>query len=249
MGISPSEMMEDINMNGNANGGNSSSDDEVVVGEDDELAGGKGSNNGTSSSTQNTLNEFNESEKASASHSHDMGFFRFETPDNEDLFSERPLPDWVGWSGSSDMQIGGSSVNPFVDSEGSNVDLPNNTIDSVTPDGSSPTSGDPMLPNGSPTTTSTSSEGSAGSDGSQRSVAVPSLFEDDVEFVGVEIEGTEKAMDQALKEGIVGEAGPLKRAITPKAQDKGNSDEGGAGMKEFNDANYWRVDQEVSVLE
>lgn len=79
---------------------------------------------------------------------------------------------------------------------------------------------------------------------------MPSLFEDDVEFVGVELEGTEKAMEQALKEGIVGEAGPLKRNIPPRTVEKEDSDESVAGLKEFNDANYWRVDQEVvAVLE
>lgn len=67
------------------------------------------------------------------------------------------------------------------------------------------------------------------------------LFEEDVEFVGVESEGTEKAMDRALEEGIVGEAGPLKKT------EVGEKDENGAESKDFNDSNYWRVDQEVSV--
>lgn len=255
-------MMEEINLNGTANGGNSSSDDEVVVGEEDEIAAGsKDSNNGTSSSDTNILNEFNgssstssgnliaESEKAGASHSHDMGFFRFETSDNEDLFGDRPMPEWVGWDDSSDLQVSGSSKNPFIDSDNTNVELPSQD-ESVIPGSSSP-GGESVLPNGSPTTTTTSSsEVSVGSDGTERSVAVPSLFEEDVEFVGVELEGTEKAMEQALKEGIVGEAGPLKRNIIPKVQEKENSDDGGPGsIKEFNDANYWRVDQEVAVLE
>lgn len=258
MGTSASEMMEEINLNGTANGGNSSSDDEVVVGEDDEFGGSKDSTNGTSSSNTNILNDFGgngststdnlnaESEKASASHSNDMGFFRFETPDNEDLFGDRPLPEWVGWGDSSDLQVGGASVNPFVDCDNTDV-VPTSHAESVTPGVSTP-SGESVLPNGSSTTTS-SSEGSVGSDTAQRSLAVPSLFEEDVEFVGVELEGTEKAMEQALKEGIVGEAGPLKRNIIPKVQEKENSDEGGPGIKEFNDANYWRVDQEVAVLE
>ncbi|XP_062082091.1 uncharacterized protein LOC133788583 isoform X2 [Humulus lupulus] len=258
VGTSPSEMMEDINLNGTANGGNSSSDDEVVVGEDDELAGTKDSNNGTSSSDANIINGSSggslessgnlnqESERASASHSHEMGFFRFEATDNEDLFGDRPLPEWVGWGDSSDLQVGGSSVNPFVDSDSLTVaDSSNDEL--VTPDESSPSTTDSGLPNGSPTTTG-SSEGSPGSDVAQRNVVVPSLFEEDVEFVGVEIEGTEKAMEQALKEGIVGEAGPLKRNVNPKVQEKENADDG-PGMKEFNDANYWRVDQEVAVLE
>nr|XP_043625504.1 serine/threonine-protein phosphatase 6 regulatory subunit 3-like isoform X2 [Erigeron canadensis] len=90
-----------------------------------------------------------------------------------------------------------------------------------------------------------SNDGSGLSDSSQKSVA---LFEEDVEFVGVEAEGTEKAMDQALKEGIVGEAGPLKRKIIPNGTDKDNVESRG-GLKEFNDTNYWKVDQEVEVLE
>lgn len=253
-------MMEDINLNGTANGGNSSSDDEVVVGEDDEFSGSKDSNNATSSSDAKIINGSNggslessgnldqESETASASHSYNLGFSRFDTPDSEDLFGDRPLPEWFGWGEASDLQVGGSSVNPFVDSESDspNVDISSQN-ESVTPGESSPSSVDTGLPNGSPTTTG-SGEGSPGDVG-QRNVAVPSLFEEDVEFVGVELEGTEKAMEQALKEGIVGEAGPLKRNVSPKVQEKENSDEGGPGMKEFNDANYWRVDQEVAVLE
>lgn len=259
MGTSPSDMMDDINLNGTANGGNSSSDDEVVVGEDDELAGSKDSVNGTSSSSIDLLNGPSGSGSMSggnmnpdgenASASHDMGFFRFESTDNEDLFGDRPLPEWVSWGESSDLQLGGSSVNPFEDHDDSDV-KPSTQPGIALPDASLPSSGgESIIPNGSPTTTNTSSEGSANSNATQRSTAVPSLFEEDVEFVGVELEGTEKAMDQALKEGIVGEAGPMKKNIMSKVPEKENSDEGGAASKEFNDANYWRVDQEVAVLE
>ncbi|KAG7947211.1 hypothetical protein I3843_14G082200 [Carya illinoinensis] len=224
--------------------------------DDEELAESKDSVNETSSSNAKFLNGFSgsgsvngeflkkENEKASASD--DMGFFRFETPDNEELFGDRPLPDWVAWGNSSDLPVGSSSVNPFEDHYISDVD-PSSQAQLVTSDGSSLSSGVSVLPNGSPTT-ATSSDSSAESDSSQRSAAVPSLFEEDVEFVGVELEGTEKAMEQALKEGIVGEAGALKRNIKQKAPEE-KSDEGGPGMKEFNDANYWRVDQEVAVLE
>ncbi len=41
----------------------------------------------------------------------------------------------------------------------------------------------------------------------------------------------------------------MKRNIVSIVPGKENSEEGGPGMKEFNDANYWRVDQEVAVLE
>uniref|UniRef100_A0A5B7A8X9 Putative serine/threonine-protein phosphatase 6 regulatory subunit 3 isoform X3 n=2 Tax=Davidia involucrata TaxID=16924 RepID=A0A5B7A8X9_DAVIN len=257
MGTSPSEMMDEINLNGTSNGGNSSSDDEVVVGEDEELAESKIFANGVSISNTNILNGFSgnnnvnggdlnsQNEKASASG--DMGFFQFETPDNDDLFGDRPLPEWVGWGEPSDFQVGGSSLNPFDDHGDSSIDLAN-PAETVASHVSSPSS-EVSIPNGT-STSMDSSDGSVGSDSSQRAATtVPSLFEEDVEFVGVELEGTEKAMEQALKEGIVGEAGPLKRNIIPKIPEKENSDEGGAGIKEFNDANYWRVDQEVAVLE
>ncbi|KAL1201932.1 hypothetical protein V5N11_014890 [Cardamine amara subsp. amara] len=74
-----------------------------------------------------------------------------------------------------------------------------------------------------------------------------SLFEKDVEFVGVEAEGAEKAMEQAMKEGIVGEAGAIKRN-TELVEEKKQEEES-SGVKEFNDNNYWKVDQEVGVLE
>ncbi|KAG4387187.1 hypothetical protein GLYMA_11G145600v4 [Glycine max] len=254
-GTSSSEMMDEIKLNAAANGGSNSSDDEVVVGEDEELVDSKNTVNGTSSSSTDffsgltgsdslnggTLNI--ESEKTSPSH--DMGFFRFEAPDNEDLFGDRPLPDWVGWGEPSEMQDAGSSMNPFLDNDESGSNLPIKPQEG-SPNLSSPSNGESIPSNGSPTT-SDSINGS--SDSSPTSVAVPSLFEEDVEFVGVELEGTEKAMDQALKEGVVGEAGPLKRNVVSKVPEKENSEEGSPGVKEFNDANYWRVDNEVAVLE
>ncbi|ESQ37497.1 hypothetical protein EUTSA_v10002405mg [Eutrema salsugineum] len=98
---------------------------------------------------------------------------------------------------------------------------------------------DVRIPNGS-----SSSEGEI----SPRSPPVPSLFGKDVEFVGVEPEGTERAMEQALKEGIVGEAGPMKRNSAATASPgKESSDEN--MQQEYNDTNYWKVDQEVAVVE
>ncbi|PSR86592.1 Serine/threonine-protein phosphatase 6 regulatory subunit like [Actinidia chinensis var. chinensis] len=255
MSTSAVEMMDEINLNGTSGNGNSSSDDEVVVGEDEELSESSSSANGTLSSDTNIANRLAannsangnfvpQNEKLSASG--DLGFFRFETPD-EDFFGDRPLPEWVGWGESSDFQVGGSSVNPFEEPINSSVNLAANPAEEEAWHVGSPSSGE-IVPNGN-STAMDMSDGPVGSDSSQRAVAVPSLFEEDVEFVGVELEGTEKAMEQALKEGIVGEAGALKRSVIPKLPEKENADESGTGMKEFNDANYWRVDQEVAVLE
>ncbi|KAG5515495.1 hypothetical protein RHGRI_036518 [Rhododendron griersonianum] len=257
MSTSPTEVMDEINLNGTSTNGNSSSDDEVVVGEDEDLTESKTPENSTSSLDTKNLNGFagnnstngdssvpqNENPSASS----DMSFLRFESPE-EDLFGDRPLPEWVGWGDPSDFQVGGSSVNPFEDPEISSINLADPADEGAAANVSSPSSGE-ILPNGTSTATDSSDGPSVGPDPSQRAAPVPSLFEEDVEFVGVELEGTEKAMEQALKEGIVGEAGPLKRNLIPKVQGKENEDESGSGMKEFNDANYWRVDQEVAVTE
>ncbi|XP_058199808.1 uncharacterized protein LOC131314904 [Rhododendron vialii] len=257
MSTSPTEVMDEINLNGTSTNGNSSSDDEVVVGEDEELTESKPPANSTSSLDTKNLNGFagnnstngdssvpqNENPSASG----DMSFLRFESPE-EDLFGDRPLPEWVGWGDPSDFQVGGSSVNPFEDPEISSINLADPADEGAAANVSSPSSGE-ILPNGTSTAMDSSDGPSVGPDPSQRAAPVPSLFEEDVEFVGVELEGTEKAMEQALKEGIVGEAGPLKRNLVPKVQGKENEDESGSGMKEFNDSNYWRVDQEVAVTE
>ncbi|KAL0417719.1 UNVERIFIED_CONTAM: Serine/threonine-protein phosphatase 6 regulatory subunit [Sesamum radiatum] len=237
MDTSAPDPLDDLKLNGTSNGGNSSSDDEVVVEEDEELTANRTSTNGSSSSEANPFNGFNtndsingidsnaQNEKTAASN--DSGFFRFETTDNDDPFGDRPIPEWVAWGEATEFQVGGSSVNPFDDQSNSTDNRVHSVEASSVP--ISISSSADSIPNG------TSSS--------------PIPVTEDVEFVGVELEGTEKAMEQALKEGIVGEAGPLKRNIIPKKPEKEDSDDGGAGMKEFNDANYWRVDQEVAVSE
>ncbi|GKV01221.1 hypothetical protein SLEP1_g13790 [Rubroshorea leprosula] len=252
---SPSDMMDEINLSSTANGGNSSSDDEVVVGEDDELTEGKHNVNSTSTSSatsgfpiSGSLNtEETNSQTRNADASNELGFFRFDPTDNEGFYGDRPLPEWVAWGEPSGLQAAGSSKNPFLDDVTSDINLPTHA-ETVAANVDSSLNAESILPNGSPISMDTG-DSLGSSDLSHRSPTVPSLFEEDVEFVGVELEGTEKAMEQALKEGIVGEAGPLKRNIAPKIVEKENSDESGAGIKEFNDANYWRVDQEVAVLE
>ncbi|KAE9620558.1 putative SIT4 phosphatase-associated protein family [Lupinus albus] len=246
---SSSEMMDDVNLNGNATGVSNIGDNEVVVGEEEELTDSKSTVNGTSSQRTNligltaskSMNGGADSESEKASASNDTGLFRFESPDNEALFGDRPSPDWVGCGEPSDIQVAGSSLNHFLDHDESTS---NPQVGSCNL--SSPSNGESIPSNGSPTITDLV-EGDQ--DLSQRSVPVPSLFDEDVEFVGVELEGTEKAMEQTLQEGIVGEAGALKRNIAPKVPEKENSEDGSPRMKDFNDANYWRVDQEVAVLD
>uniref|UniRef100_A0A7N1A0A7 SIT4 phosphatase-associated family protein n=1 Tax=Kalanchoe fedtschenkoi TaxID=63787 RepID=A0A7N1A0A7_KALFE len=237
------DMLDEVNLNRNGNSGNNSSDDEVVVGEDGEFSETQDSVGVTSSSepffssiaggnqvNANDVKTLND--KASTS--------QFMTLDGEDLFGDRPVPDWAEWGESQELQFDGSSVNPFDYNT-------NNSVAPVGPLTVSPPSENPGLQNGSADVTEIS-KASPGTDSNQTATHVPSLFEDDVEFVGVEIEGTEKAMEHALKEGIVGEAGPLKRNMIPSPEKEQPRDDGG-GAKEFNDANYWRVEQEVAVVE
>ncbi|XP_019453965.1 PREDICTED: serine/threonine-protein phosphatase 6 regulatory subunit 3-like isoform X2 [Lupinus angustifolius] len=247
---SSSEMMDDINLNGTATG--DSSDNGVVV--EEELIASKNTVNGTSSQSTNFLSGLSNSmngggaldfESDEASTSHDKGFFGFEAPDNGPLFGDRPSPDCVGCGGPSDIQVAGSSLNPFLDHDEPASNL-SSSLQVSSPNPSSPSNEELISSNGFPTTSDSIEKDG---DSSQRSVPVPSLFEEDVEFVGVELEGTEKAMEQALKEGTVGEAGPLKRDLAPKVAEMENSEEDSSGLKEFNDVNYWRVDQEVAVLE
>eukprot|EP00262_Sarcandra_glabra_P007051 TRINITY_DN1961_c0_g2_i1.p1 TRINITY_DN1961_c0_g2~~TRINITY_DN1961_c0_g2_i1.p1 ORF type:complete len:707 (+),score=143.52 TRINITY_DN1961_c0_g2_i1:46-2121(+) len=257
LSTSISERMDDINLNGTANGGSSSSDDEVVVGEEEELVDTATSVNGVSESSTNFVNgatenglpngrdlKLHDEQSPSlgkvASDSEDLFFFQCETTDNEDLFGDRPLPDWVGWRESSDFPVGGSDGNPYKDNDVHNIDRSGPTEVTVASD-NPPSNGEVRVPNG---LVSVSDSG----DNLASRGPVPSLFEEDVEFVGVELEGTERAMEQALKEGIVGEAGPLKRNLPAKMSEKEKAGDD-AGLLEFNDKNYWRVDQEVAVVQ
>ncbi|XP_027773377.1 serine/threonine-protein phosphatase 6 regulatory subunit 3-like isoform X3 [Solanum pennellii] len=252
---SSTEAMEEVNLNGTSNGGNCNSDEEVVVGEEDGLAESRNSTDGTPTSSANAFSGSNSVNGVSfnqqnykAGPSDDMAFFHFETTDNDDPFGDRPMPEWAAWGNASDFQVGRSNVNPFEDPSNSSGHLAN-SVEVATPVVSFTFGGSEESIQNGVSTSPDSSKRSPGSESSHKEAAVPSMFEEDVEFVGVELEGSEKAMEHALKEGIVGEAAPLKKSVAPKSPEKESTDNGGAGVKEYNDANYWRVDQEVAVLE
>ncbi|CAN4119324.1 unnamed protein product [Withania somnifera] len=204
MSTSPADGMEDINLNGTLNSSNSNNDDEVVVGAEDELGESKNSK-ATPSSSSNPFNGFRianpgnngdfnqQNERAGAATD-----LTFETSGSDDPFGDRSLPEWVAWGDASNIQVGGSTVNPFLDR--------NNSADHLANPGEIVT----------PPPNSTSSFKNSGSDSSQKATTVPSLFEEAVEFVGVELEG------------IVGEATPLKRSIVPKVPEKESTDDAGA---------------------
>ncbi|PIA37367.1 hypothetical protein AQUCO_03000157v1 [Aquilegia coerulea] len=236
--LSTSEKMSEINLNGTANVCSSSSDDEVVVGEDDDLVDSTASVNGTSGSTSD---EVMNSRAASGG----VDFFQSEPANNDQSFGDRPSSDSVGWQATVDTQVGGSDWNSFQENGKPDVGL-SAPVDAIGSASISLSNGEVEEANDSSARPMESEDGSVGTDTNCRA-SVPSLFEEDVEFVGVEPEGTEKAMEQALKEGTVGEAGPLKKNFKPKMSEK-KSDED-EGMLEFNDMNYWKVDQEVAVVQ
>ncbi|KAI3843754.1 hypothetical protein MKW92_035211 [Papaver armeniacum] len=227
------EKLDEVNLNG-ANGGSSSSDDEVVVGEDEELVNSTATSADEPSGSSTSFSH--ESSKSTATNGVDNfdpkpwdekastpgGALGFVNGDDPFGVSQ---PDWVGWRESSDLQADQSDENE-------KSSLPNGNV----------------LSNGS-SSPSVSSNGQLGTCPDEVT-SVPTASEKDVEFVGMELEGSERAMDQALKEGIVDEAGPLKKHLTPNAgRENENMDKDGEEKLEFNDTNYWRVDQEVGVQE
>uniref|UniRef100_A0A7N0RDC2 SIT4 phosphatase-associated family protein n=1 Tax=Kalanchoe fedtschenkoi TaxID=63787 RepID=A0A7N0RDC2_KALFE len=233
---SQSLAIDEINLNENANDENAS-DDEVLIEEDEEMNKSKQMTNQESNPhsvvdgervDSTSMNERNSGlENGDASTSNDDTPFQFSVPGNNLVSEDRPVSDWAGWGESPDPQVDGSSVDPFVTGGDEVSALP----------AEKPT---PTLPNGSADPVVDSRHAGA---------TAPSVFEEDVEFVGVEVEGAEKAMERALKEGIVGEAGALKRSALPKAFESEKPVENDTTNKEFNDTNFWKVDQEVSVLE
>ncbi|GAA0168952.1 phosphatase modulator [Lithospermum erythrorhizon] len=104
---SPSDVMDEINLNGTSNGGNSSSDDEVVVGEDEELAESKIDFDSLSSTNGDLIVQVAEanpkngeelsSPMESAGPSDDIGLFQFEASDDGNPFIGKPTPEWVSW--------------------------------------------------------------------------------------------------------------------------------------------------------
>ncbi|XP_068664556.1 uncharacterized protein [Aristolochia californica] len=226
----PLERMDEINLNGTGGSANrgSSSDDEVVVGE--EAIAEKSSSSINSVSASGT----------SISNGNITNGYSYERVLNTDKGAQ---PELVGRSdSSSNFMVGVSNGNPFEDGVASHTNIKPNTAEGSVM--GSESDGGPGIPNGQSGKMGYSN-GLKGNEVSSRSVL--SLFEEDVEFVGVELEGIEKAMELALKEGIVGEAGPLRRnLIMSKIPETGADD---VGILEYNDTNYWRVEQEVGVVQ
>ncbi|XP_020115074.1 serine/threonine-protein phosphatase 6 regulatory subunit 3-like isoform X2 [Ananas comosus] len=131
----------------------------------------------------------------------DIGLFQFDTTENEDLFSDQPLPEWVGWHQPSDIQV----------LEDGSSDLPSRESAQI------------------------------------EESKLPCLFEADAEFVGVDMEGVGRAVEQALEEGmdIGGISSALKRKIVLTMPQIGAPvDE----IVDFNQA-HWCVEPEMGIVQ
>ncbi|KAJ7539347.1 hypothetical protein O6H91_11G088200 [Diphasiastrum complanatum] len=69
------------------------------------------------------------------------------------------------------------------------------------------------------------------------------------QLTGVEVDGTAKGMEHALKEGVVGEAGPLYPKIMPLEKELEARMGEKVASPEFNDVNYWRSEYQSGAEE
>ena len=65
-------------------------------------------------------------------------------------------------------------------------------------------------------------------------------------MAGVEPDGTIKAMEKMLKEGVVGEAVPMFKDEHLEKEPEGETKE---PASDFNDVNYWRSDYSHTVVQ
>ncbi|KAJ0967624.1 hypothetical protein J5N97_024541 [Dioscorea zingiberensis] len=149
----------------------------------------------------------------------DLEPFQFETRGSDDLFNDANVPDWVGWRGPSDI---------LVDGPTEDCSFPPDTEVSVT--------------NRSPMSISESNTGPATGEGDAL------LFEDDAEFVGVEMEGPGRTDEQATTEGDTIRVAHTSTSNSHQQLPELRKNEA-TGIVEFNDINHWRVEPEVGVVQ
>ncbi len=197
---------DDINLSGATSGVNSSND--VVVVRSEEQVKNAISPSGCSLSCScpqaiDTANGLSGRTDARKPHieDYDVGLFQFDTTENEDLFSDLPLPEWVGWHEPSDIQVLEDGSSDLLSSESAQIE----------------------------------------------ESRLPCLFEADAEFVGVDMEGVGRPVEQALEEGvdIGGISNALKRKIVLTMP------EIAAPVEEIMDFNkaHWCVEPEIGIVQ
>jgi serine/threonine-protein phosphatase 6 regulatory subunit 3 len=235
--------------------GDSSSDDEVVLGEDEDLIDTATSARGNLSKIQPLANG---PEEGAASHSSEdkelsSKLEKVDLSDNLSLFRQQEeevagenMPDWMlGLRETAPGLEGTSGRDAFGDT---------NPFDVHFPDPAEPAGEAPALPGDESNTDAVLSP----------PTVLPAEFVRELvpaeghminpmtgeEIAGVEPDGTIRAMEKMLKEGVVGEAVPM---FTNEHEHEHENDvhakEIPSGDSDFNDRNYWRSDYSQSVDE
>ncbi len=243
----------------------SSSDDEVVLGEDDDLV-----DTATSANTLGSLNpkleehgngmdlneekqesmisEFGEKDLASKLQSFGLSenLSLFQQSQDENSIPAMEPPDWMSGLRETAPSLEGTSGRD-MDSENNSfevhvLDKPYPQGDDAAPSGflsnAEITPGPPVI---SPVLDA------------HDSIRVDSNMINPLmgeELAGVESDGTAKAMEKMLKEGVVGEAGPIHAKETAHLIDPDSGSKDNLIVDpNFNDVNFWRSDYPHSVTE
>ncbi|RRT83708.1 hypothetical protein B296_00003961 [Ensete ventricosum] len=220
--------MDDVNLNDTSNGGDSS-DDEVVVGveeftkaempENENSGSGSGFMAHVSYREDASLNELS-TYVTKLNVADDVSLFRFDTDENEDLFGDQQLPEWVGWHEASDIQVDGST----------DVSTQSNSTETVVTTASVSIVGELAI------------EGTVSASESvelaKAKETTPCLFEEDAEFVGVDIE---------VRRAMNGEVGAIKRNLV-KVPELPKPHEDETARLEFSKS-HWRMEPGVGVVQ
>ncbi|XP_042373546.1 serine/threonine-protein phosphatase 6 regulatory subunit 3-like [Zingiber officinale] len=225
MSITTPDKMDDANLNETSNGSDSS-DDEVVVGVEELAKAGMPGHkyldsdfmSQDTSSVDQSLNDLS-TDVTKLNVTDDVSLFRLDTAENEDLFNDQQLPEWVGWREASDIHVDGStdaSVQSNTVVEGAATTAP------VTTAGALGESSVHALESG---------------ESAKAEETSSSLFED-AEFVGVDFEEGRSTN---------GEVGVTNRAFVLQVPELPKPHEDGTAIK-FNNSR-WRMEPEVGIVQ
>ncbi|XP_042435326.1 serine/threonine-protein phosphatase 6 regulatory subunit 3-like [Zingiber officinale] len=208
MSITTPDKMDDVNLNETSSGDDSSDDEEVVGVEELTKAGMPEHKYSDSdfmsqdaSSVDQSLNDLS-TDVTKLNVTDDVSLFRLDTTENEDLFNDQQLPEWVGWREASDIHVDGSTDAPTQ----------SNSMQGTASTASVITAG---APGESTVHTSESVESVKAEETSS------SLFED-AEFVGVDFEEAKS---------IIGEVGVTNRNFVLQVPELPKPHEDGTAIK------------------
>lgn len=214
--------------------GDSSSDDEVVLGEDEDLADTASSAKSNKIPEPNLFDVLERESKSSLTY-HSLDYSELTTKlekidisDDLSLFQHRSEESSAG----TEIPSGGPVIDDKIPFD---VHFPEHfEVAGQTPDS----------PNVEKKADQSHSESADASVVPEGHMVNPITGE---EVAGVEPDGTIKAMEKMLKEGVVGEATPLFKGEHHGSEPK--KEDSSSGNSDFSDVNYWRSDYTPSDVE